>query len=108
MDFAQPLPVTVICELLGRPVADEARLSAWSALLTRTVDPAGRAAAEFRADPDGIQRAGTELHAYSSSSPSRRVTGGPDPLSALIAAEDTGEPPSGLPPRHAAGPIRRG
>ncbi|MGW5141345.1 cytochrome P450 [Nocardia beijingensis] len=90
--FAYPLPVTVICELLGVPLADEARLSAWSALLSRTLDPTSRAAAQFRADPAEIQRAGTELYAYFEElTDRRRHTPGPDLLSELIAAEDAGD-----------------
>ncbi|MGK8489725.1 cytochrome P450 [Nocardia asiatica] len=90
--FAYPLPVTVICELLGVPLADEARLNAWSALLSRTLDPTSRAAARFRADPASIHRAGTELHAYFEDLiDRRRHTPGPDLLSELIAAEDAGD-----------------
>ncbi|WP_454199409.1 cytochrome P450 [Nocardia sp. Marseille-Q1738] len=90
--LAYPLPVTVICELLGVPLEDEARLSNWSALLSRTLDPTSRAAPQFRADPAEIQRAGIELHAYFEElTERRRHTPGQDLLSELIAAEDAGD-----------------
>ncbi|WP_433662153.1 cytochrome P450 [Nocardia sp. CA-128927] len=91
-EFAYPLPVTVICELLGVPLEDEAQLSHWSSLLARTLDPTSRQAAEFRADPAELQRAGTELSVYFERlTERRRATPGPDLLSQLLAAEDAGD-----------------
>ncbi|WP_338772631.1 cytochrome P450 [Nocardia vulneris] len=91
-DFAYPLPVTVICELLGVPLEDEAQLSHWSGLLARTLDPTSRRAAEFQADPAELERAGTELSNYFEElAERRRATPGPDLLSQLIAAEDAGD-----------------
>jgi cytochrome P450 len=38
-DFAYPLPVTIICELLGVPRKDEPRFQAWATILAHSLDP---------------------------------------------------------------------
>jgi cytochrome P450 len=38
-EFAYPLPVRVICEMLGVPAADEERFKGWSHALSRGLDP---------------------------------------------------------------------
>lgn len=91
-DLAYPLPVAVICELLGVPLEDEPRLGRWSTLISRRLDPTSRSTAEFAADAAEIDRANNELYAYFEALVARRRTDpGPDLLSELIAAEDTGD-----------------
>ncbi|MFI1917446.1 cytochrome P450 [Nocardia sp. NPDC020380] len=91
-DLAYPLPVTVICELLGVPLSDEPRLRAWSSLLARSLDPVSSSAPEFRPDAEELVRANNELYDYFDELTStRRAAPGDDLLSGLIAAEDSGD-----------------
>jgi cytochrome P450 len=88
-DLAYPLPVAVICDLLGIPPADHVRFSAWSRELARTLDPV------FTLSPEERERqrvAHAELGAYLADlAGQRRARPGPDLLSALVAAEEAGE-----------------
>jgi cytochrome P450 len=89
-DLAYPLPVTVICEMLGVPTADQDVFKQWSADIARSLDaailPAG---SEVMARG---QEAGDALREYFRSLIAvRRKQPQPDLLSALIAAEERGD-----------------
>jgi pimeloyl-[acyl-carrier protein] synthase len=88
-DLAYPLPVTVICEMLGVPVADQDVFKQWSADIARSLDaailPAG----------SGVITRGREarvaLRDYLRSLiASRRMNPRSDLLSGLIVAEEEG------------------
>jgi len=89
-DLAYPLPVTVICEMLGVPTADQAVFKQWSADIARSLD-----AAILPAGSEVItrgQEAGDALREYFRSLIAvRRKRPQPDLLSALIAAEEQGD-----------------
>jgi cytochrome P450 len=79
--FAFPLPVTVICELLGVPVADRDQFRAWSAsIVSATVTPE-----EFTAHATAMIAYFRDLLA------ARRREPADDLLSALISARDEGD-----------------
>jgi cytochrome P450 len=89
-EFAYPIPVVVICEMLGVPVGDHAQFRAWSLDLARGLDAtlfgpesgvAQRAADSQRALADYFRRLIAE----------RRASPRGDLLSALIAAEEAGD-----------------
>ena len=89
-DLAYPLPVTVICEMLGVPTADQDVFKQWSADIARSLD-----AAILPAGSEVItrgQEAGDALREYFRSLIAvRRKRPLPDLLSALIAAEEQGD-----------------
>jgi cytochrome P450 len=86
-DLAYPLPVTVICEMLGVPRSDHGRFTEWSADMVQTLDPV--------VPPDLIQRAeaaDTGLREYFRGLiAERRRDPGQDLLDALMAAEEDGD-----------------
>src|SRR2546430_3138211 len=85
-DLALPLPVTVISELLGLPIEDQAQARVWAEAIAQALDPIVTEEQAVRAD-----RAVKELAAYIGDVVAkRRVNPGPDLLSRLIQAEDEG------------------
>ena len=85
--LALPLPVAVISELLGIPPGDRPRLVAWSASLTKSLEPGFLISAEERAK---MREARLEFAAYLRGLlPSRRRSPGRDLISALIAGHDS-------------------
>lgn len=88
-DLAYPLPVIVICELLGVPAADHATFHGWSRELAASLDPAPLRTPEQEAR---VGVAAAEFSAYFAELiEGRRRSPGDDLLSGLIAAEQDGD-----------------
>jgi pimeloyl-[acyl-carrier protein] synthase len=89
-DLAYPLPVTVICEMLGVPVADQGSIRQWSTDVARSLDAIG-----IPSDPGVAERGRTARRAladyFLALLPERRRAPRADLLSALIAAEERGD-----------------
>jgi cytochrome P450 len=83
-EFAFPLPITVIAELLGVPVADRERFREWSAAM---VSPALAAAEAEQADA----MLGAFVQYLLALFAERRQVPGEDLVSALVAVEDGGD-----------------
>ncbi|MGF7238945.1 MAG: cytochrome P450 [Frankia sp.] len=81
--LARPMPLRVICRLLGVPTADEALFGEWAEALIRGIDP------DFLLTPDeiaGRRRAARELDAYFRDLIARfRAKPGTDLVSQLVA-----------------------
>jgi cytochrome P450 len=87
--FAYPLPVRVICALLGVPPEDEAMFTAWSRGVSRSVDPPILRTPEIEV---AVLDARKELTAYIGSLlAERRRLPGDDLLSALAAVNVDGD-----------------
>jgi cytochrome P450 len=80
--FALPLPVTVICELLGVPFEDRGDFRVWSDAFLSTT----------KFTPDEVRAAHTSMREYMAGLiAQRRETPHEDLLGALVAARDSGD-----------------
>jgi pimeloyl-[acyl-carrier protein] synthase len=85
-DLAQPLPVTVISEMLGLPEGDRPQLTQWTRAMTKLLDPGDDFSIFIPA-----QQAMNELGVYLDDlMAKRRVEPGEDLLSAFLNVEDEG------------------
>ncbi len=87
-EFAYPLPIQVICTMLGIPAADRDRFSEWSAVLARGLDP------DFLMPDDALEQRMEVVAAFAEYffplMAERRAAPGDDLLSQLVLAEDAG------------------
>jgi cytochrome P450 len=89
-ELAYPLPVNVICELLGVPVEDHERFKGWSLDIARGLD-----SILLPPESEVPRRSGAARHAmtdyFQGLVAERRASPRGDLLSALIAAEEAGD-----------------
>ena len=89
-EFAYPIPVNVICEMMGVPVRDHERFKGWSLDIARGLDSIW-----LPPDSEIPRRSATARHAISDYFreliDQRRTSPRGDLLSALIAAEEAGD-----------------
>jgi cytochrome P450 len=88
-DLAYPLPVSVICELLGIPEVDRDTFRRWSSDASRMLDR------DLDLDEEALERGAAAIAGFTEHFVAlierRRREEGDDLLSALIAAEEAGE-----------------
>jgi cytochrome P450 len=88
-DYAYPLPVQIIVEMLGVPAEDHEQFRVWSHALARGLDP------DFLLPPEAVQqRLGAILsfvQYFASLIEERRKAPGEDLLTRLIQAEEAGD-----------------
>jgi cytochrome P450 len=91
-DLAHPLPVAVICRLLGVPMEDEPQFSRASALLAAALDPVTSFTGQAHDSLDEMLHAGQWLREYFRELIARRRSDpGDDLMSALIHVEESGD-----------------
>lgn len=91
-DLSYPLPVAVICRLLGVPLEDESQFSQASALLAQALDPFMSVTGEAQEGRDQRLEAGRWLRGYLRELiAQRRADPRGDLISGLIAAEEDGD-----------------
>jgi cytochrome P450 len=85
--LAFPLPVIVICEMMGVPLADQASLKEWSTAAARLLDPDVEGETEER----GLLAAFALASYFNELFDERRRQPRDDLVSALVAAEEEGD-----------------
>jgi cytochrome P450 len=89
-EFAYPIPVMVICEMLGVPLEDHERFKTWSLDLARGLDSILLPVDSEVAQRSGIARQGLTGY-FRNLIAARRASPRNDLLSDLIAAEEAGD-----------------
>jgi cholest-4-en-3-one 26-monooxygenase len=85
-EIAAPLPLWVICELVGAPAEDRNRIFELSNVLIGSADP------EFQAGPQAQQNAAAEIYAYGAAlAAQRRAEPADDIVTRLLQPNDEGE-----------------
>jgi cholest-4-en-3-one 26-monooxygenase len=85
-EIAAPLPLWVICELVGAPVEDRGRIFELSNLLIGSADP------EFQVGPGAQRNAAAEVYAYGAAlAERRRAEPADDIVTRLLQPDDSGE-----------------
>ncbi|MEV4107124.1 cytochrome P450 [Nonomuraea sp. NPDC049695] len=85
-EVAAPLPLYVICELLGAPVADRDKLFTWSNRMIGSQDP------DYSSTPEQASAAAMEVYAYASELAARRkATPRNDIATKLLQPDEHGE-----------------
>ncbi len=91
-DLAHPLPVAVICRLLGVPIEDEPEFSKASALSAQSLDPFMTFTGEASENLESQLKAGLWLREYLRDLVTRRRSDpGDDLMSGLIQVEESGD-----------------
>ena len=88
-EFAYPLPVRIICDLLGVPLEDQDRFKVWSSALARGLDPDFLLLSK-RSSPPAPRECSSSPSTSSSSWPSDGRNPGDDLLSRLVAGGGRG------------------
>ena len=88
-ELAYPVPLTIICDLLGIPTDDRAMVREWSTWLALSIDPGVLRSPELNASIDVAEQAFTEY--VRGAVVARRTAPGDDLLSELVAAEMDGD-----------------
>ncbi|MGW4422203.1 cytochrome P450 [Streptosporangium sp. NPDC004631] len=85
-DIAAPLPLYVICELLGAPVEDRDKIFTWSNQMIGAEDP------DYASDPSAGQAAAAEVYAYANTlAAERREQPRQDIVTKLLMPDAAGE-----------------
>ena len=88
-EFAMPLPITIICDLLGVPHEDVPRFQTWTRKIAHALDPGPTMTDEERVE--GAAAVGDLFNYCRELADSRRAEPRDDYLSALVSAEEEGE-----------------
>ena len=89
-DLAYPLPVTVICDMLGVPEGDHEQMKDWSSDIIRSLDAIGIPSDDSVVERGRVGRRGIAEY-FRALLPERRRHPRADLLSSLIAAEEQGD-----------------